>query len=155
MVAGGVYDRAVDLWAIGCVRYELWSGKAWFTGRIDEIFSAIASFNPACSNFSVCNCPGAADLMQQLCAADPRGRIGAKGIKGHFWHGNCAWPDGALSKPNLVAKHKLCAGPCASVQPKRRNRERCSVVSTPCPKYGNCKSTNQVFGKGPEKGTNG
>ena len=102
MVRGAFYDAAVAWWAVGCVLFELWSGKPLFTGNIDEILSAMASFNPACpASFVGCNCLGAANLMQQLCTADPQGRIGAKGSKGHVWYENYAWPNPSTAQcPN-------------------------------------------------------
>ena len=99
MSRGACYDAAVDWWALGCVLFELWSGKPLFTGKIDDFFSAIASFSSACSaSFSGCNCLGAAKLMQQLCTADPKGRIGAKVIKVHFWYENYAWPNPSIAQ---------------------------------------------------------
>ena len=39
MVRGACYDAAVDWWALGCVLFELWSGKPLFTGKTDNFFS--------------------------------------------------------------------------------------------------------------------
>lgn len=50
--------------ALGCVPFER-SGQPLFTGKMVEMFSAITSFNLACStSFSRCKCPGATKLMQ-------------------------------------------------------------------------------------------
>jgi len=58
----GLYS---DLWALGCIIYEICSGRKMFMGKINqEVFNKILANEV---NYSAVNDEDAADLIQSLC----------------------------------------------------------------------------------------
>ena len=71
----GLYS---DLWALGCIIYELSSGLKMFKGNQNhEVFNKILSHN---IDFGAIHDEDALDLIKRLCEVEPQDRIGLKNI---------------------------------------------------------------------------
>ena len=88
LVAGSAYDETVDLWAVGCLIYELLSGKPPFFSEKNPrktkqlILSAPLEFPPVVfGNIS----DEALDLMRRLLDRTPAARPAGNELAGHAW----------------------------------------------------------------------
>jgi NIMA (never in mitosis gene a)-related kinase len=78
MLESSISGLFSDLWALGCIIYELCSGYKMFQGaRNQDVFSKILTNEV---NYSHIRDKTAVDLIQQLCQIDPSNRIGLKDI---------------------------------------------------------------------------
>ena len=67
-----------DLWALGCIIYELSSGHKMFHGaRNQDVFTKILTSEV---NYARVQDKTAVSLIQQLCQIDPINRLGLKDI---------------------------------------------------------------------------
>jgi Tol biopolymer transport system component len=77
---GGVVDRRADVWAFGCVLYELLAGRAAFDGpSVPEILSNIFTREPAWSELPGDTPPSMRRLLRRCLARDPRKRLRSLG----------------------------------------------------------------------------
>jgi Tol biopolymer transport system component len=77
---GGIVDRRADIWAFGCVLYELLTGRAAFQApSVAEILSAILSREPDWAALPVATPPAVHRLLRRCLARDPRKRLRSLG----------------------------------------------------------------------------
>jgi predicted ATPase len=76
-VRGDIPDARADLYALGCILYELITGSPPFSGDLIEVLSAHLKATPApLSKLARDIPPGLEELVARLLAKDPRERIG-------------------------------------------------------------------------------
>ncbi|KAJ1910877.1 serine/threonine protein kinase [Tieghemiomyces parasiticus] len=107
-------DRRSDLWALGCILYQLLSGRLPFKGANDyQTFQQIIRHEYTIpDDFS----PAARDLVTQLLAANPADRIGAAGpdlaaVKAHPFFSGLDWRDLHLQVPPPLPAPSPPVGP--------------------------------------------
>ena len=93
LVRKASYDAAIDLWAYGCLLFELLCGQRFFTGPRDQVFGEIASGAVAELVFPSERRSPAEDLIQALLQHDPSQRLSISGIKTHLFFDDFSWPD--------------------------------------------------------------
>jgi Tol biopolymer transport system component len=77
---GASVDRRADIWAFGCVLYELLTGRPVFdAGSVAEILSAIFSREPDWSALPAATPPSIQRLLRRCLVRDPRKRLRSLG----------------------------------------------------------------------------
>jgi Tol biopolymer transport system component len=73
---GQSVDKRTDIWAFGCVLYEMLTGLAAFPGEtISDTIAAILEREPDMSKLPAATPPGVRRLLQHCFAKDPKGRL--------------------------------------------------------------------------------
>jgi len=77
---GKSVDRRADIWAFGCVLYEMLTGATAFSGEtITDILAAVVMREPDWSRLPAGTPPGARALLERCLTKDPRQRLQAMG----------------------------------------------------------------------------
>ena len=77
---GKVVDRRADVWAFGCILYEMLSGKRLFDGEtISDILASVLRNDPDWNALPAEVPPGTRRLLKRCLARDPRHRLRAAG----------------------------------------------------------------------------
>lgn len=87
------YDKSVDWWSLGCIYYEMLTGKVPFKVKGNLINPAVFEEK---INFNEINNPQIVDLISKLLTIDPKKRLGygetdAKQIKEHKYFSDVEW----------------------------------------------------------------
>ena len=105
------YDKAVDWWSLGCVMYEMLSGRLPFPIKKDVKLSLKIYEKPA--EFAKNITKEAKDLIQKLLVVDPTQRLGqgpdgSQNIKNHPFFKGVNWKDASEKKikPPFIPKLK-------------------------------------------------
>ena len=105
------YDKTVDWWSLGCVMYEMLSGRLPFAIKrgmklSTRIYERGVEFPPNLTNEAI-------DLIKKLLIVDPQKRLGqgpdgSKNIKNHPFFNNINWEDAKKKKlkPPFIPKLK-------------------------------------------------
>ena len=105
------YDKTVDWWSLGCVMYEMLSGRLPFAIKrgmklSTRIYERGVEFPQNLTNEAV-------DLIKKLLIVDPQKRLGqgpdgSKNIKNHSFFSNINWEDAKKKKlkPPFIPKLK-------------------------------------------------
>ncbi len=73
---GQAVDKRTDIWAFGCVLYEMLTGRAAFPGEtISDTIAAILEREPDFSKLPAATPPGVRRLLQHCFAKDPKRRL--------------------------------------------------------------------------------
>jgi Tol biopolymer transport system component len=73
---GHAVDKRTDIWAFGCVLYEMLTGRAAFAGEtISDTIAAILERQPDLSKLPATTPPGVRRLLQRCLAKDPKRRL--------------------------------------------------------------------------------
>jgi serine/threonine protein kinase/Tol biopolymer transport system component len=73
---GHTVDKRTDIWAFGCVLYEMLTGRAAFAGEtIADTIAAILEREPDFSKLPATTPPGVRRLLQRCLAKDPKRRL--------------------------------------------------------------------------------
>jgi Tol biopolymer transport system component len=73
---GHTVDKRTDIWAFGCVLYEILTGRAAFAGEtISETIAAILERDPDLSKLPATTSPGVRRVLQRCLAKDPKRRL--------------------------------------------------------------------------------
>ncbi|KAJ1819738.1 serine/threonine protein kinase [Coemansia sp. RSA 2675] len=132
-------DRNSDLWAIGCIAYQLLAGRPPFKGSNEyQTFQKILKLDYA---FPPTMPPLACDMVERILAIEPEGRLGStqrggfKELKAHpFFHG-FDWQDlptrtpPPMAGPNDSAMTALKAALPPAIPPKPAVLRQSAVVS--------------------------
>ncbi|HEX8712394.1 MAG TPA: protein kinase [Terracidiphilus sp.] len=73
---GKAVDRRADIWAFGCVLYEMLSGQKPFEGEtVSDVLAAVIKSEPDWSALPADTAPGIRRLVRRCLAKDPRQRL--------------------------------------------------------------------------------
>jgi eukaryotic-like serine/threonine-protein kinase len=77
---GKTVDRRTDIWAFGCVLYEMLTGKLAFSGEtVSDTLAAVIRAEPDWSQLPSCTPPAIHALLRRCLKKDPRQRLQAIG----------------------------------------------------------------------------
>ena len=92
IIKGKGYGKMVDWWTLGCLLYELLTGKPpFYNNNIDELYNQINNKHPFYNKFISKN---AKDLIEKLLKKNRKKRLGRKGskeIKEHIFFKDVNW----------------------------------------------------------------
>jgi serine/threonine protein kinase len=78
---GKLVDRRTDIWAFGCVLYEMFTGKRTFAGEdVSETIAAVLKSDPSWSALPADLPPAIRRLLRRCLTKDSKGRIGDASI---------------------------------------------------------------------------
>ena len=101
LIDGSEASPAADLWAVGCMLYQLLSGRVpYYHGEQQKLFTVIKT---APVIFPVNYPKEARDLVEKLLVKEPTKRVTLKGVKGHKFFEGFNWNDiGSIEVPVAV-----------------------------------------------------
>ncbi|HEV3482184.1 MAG TPA: protein kinase [Candidatus Acidoferrales bacterium] len=140
---GKLVDRRADIWAFGCVLYEMLTGKMAFGGAaITDTLAAVLRAEPDWSQLPAGTPTRVRVLLQRCLQKDPRQRLqaigdarisleevlsgapdpplaGAAGISAPFWRGGVPWAVACVAVLAALAYVHFREKPAASAEPMR------------------------------------
>lgn len=137
LLRGGVVDARADLYSLGCILYEIATGRLPFSGGSDQVIRGHAA-RPPVPPSELAEVPRPLeDLILRLLAKDPRERIGhaddiaavLNDVRGEPGPSHGAAPArGYLYRPQLAGRERLTAELEAHVTAAAQGRGRCVLI---------------------------